>query len=351
MILPGSYLFTILLLVLSFICWGSWVNTFKAAGKWRFELFYFDFALGALIVAVICALTVGTLGWDGFSFMDDIRLAGKKQDLFALTAGGVFNLGNMLLLAGISIAGITVAFPVGAGIALAISSVLSYAVNRNGNPLIVAVGSLFILGAVVFNALAYKAVSLHKLMAQIRDGKTKSTKKKTSLKGVIVSAVGGVLLGAFYPLLDMAKNSDIGLGPYSMAFMFAFGVFFSTFVYNLFFMNLPVQGKPLELGEYFKGKGRQHLMGLLGGALFIGGVIAAFVSERATGPASASPALYFGLARGGVILAALWGVFYWKEFAGTEAKVRTFVIVMLVLLSVGVVALSVAQTLGIQAQA
>ena len=88
MILPGSYVTALILLIVGMVGWGVWANLFKAAGgKWRFELFYFDFAIGVVLMAGVLALTVGSLGFDGFSFADDLRLAGKRQDLSAFLAG------------------------------------------------------------------------------------------------------------------------------------------------------------------------------------------------------------------------------------------------------------------------
>src|ERR1700688_3569246 len=119
MVLPGSYAAVLILLTLGMLGWGMWANAFKAGGsKWRFELFYFDFAIGIALAATVLALTAGSLGFDGFSFTDDLRLAGKRQDFFAFCAGLIFNLGNMLLLAAASIAGLTVAFPVAMGCAV-----------------------------------------------------------------------------------------------------------------------------------------------------------------------------------------------------------------------------------------
>lgn len=59
MLLPQTYGAALALIVLTMFCWGSWANTFKLVGKWRFELFYYDYSLGVLIAAAIYALTFG----------------------------------------------------------------------------------------------------------------------------------------------------------------------------------------------------------------------------------------------------------------------------------------------------
>ena len=149
MILPGSYLFSLILLALSLLCWGSWANTLKMAGpKWRFELYCYDFAIGLVAAALLISFTFGSLGLDGFTVVDDLRLAGKRQDAFALVAGGIFTLGNMLLIAVISLAGMSVALPVGLGSALIFGAIL----NRTGSwvtPFVVA-SVLVVAGALLW---------------------------------------------------------------------------------------------------------------------------------------------------------------------------------------------------------
>src|SRR5579884_1153118 len=164
MILPGSYLFSILLLVLTLLGWGLWANMFKLAGsKWRFELFYFDFAIGVAIAALIAALTFGSLGWDGFAFTDSLQMAGKRQDLFAFLAGGIFNLGNMLLLAAVSVAGMTVAFPIVMGLGLIVASIWSYFADSATSIPMLAAGCVALAAAIVFDAQAYRAYTVRKL--------------------------------------------------------------------------------------------------------------------------------------------------------------------------------------------
>ena len=343
MILPSTYLFSMLLLILSMLCWGSWANTYKLAGpKWRFELFYYDFAVGVFLATLIAGFTFGSLGWDGFSFLDDIRNAGKRQDLFAFLGGCVFNLANMLLVAAISLAGMSVAFPICIGLALVIGTVWSYFLNPVGNPALLTAGCVCVLIGIGVDALAYKTHALTKLVGLAQQGKTKSTKKSFSSKGILIAIVGGLLMGSFYPLVELAKAPEVGLGPYGVAFVFAGGVLFSTFVYNLFFMNLPVQGKPVDFSEYFKGTAKAHYMGVLGGMLWSAGAITNFVAARAEGPAQVGPAVSYAMGQGATLISALWGLMYWKEFAGADPRVKTLVTTMLVLFVIGLALVSVA---------
>ncbi len=356
MILPGTYLSSLLLLILSMLCWGSWANTFKAAGKWRFELFYFDYAIGVFVASVICAFTFGTMGIDGFSVMDDLSLAGKKQELLAFVAGMVFNLANMLIVGAISIAGMAVAFPVGIGLALVVGVVLSYLTHPVGSAFLLGVGCIAILAAIVVDSIAWRRYAASRVAPAAKEAAAvretsrlviKAKKKGSSSgKGVLLSIIGGVLMGLFYPIVELSKQGDNGLGPYTIGLIFAAGVLFSTFIYNLFFMNLPIQGEPLEFGEYFRGKGRHHLLGIAGGIVWFIGAITNFVAARAEGPALVGPAVSYAMGQGATLITVLWGLIVWKEFAGAESPVRTLVTAMLAFFVIGLAAVSVAPLYG-----
>jgi glucose uptake protein len=349
MILPHTYIATLLVLFLSMLCWGSWANTQKMTGKWRFELFYFDYAFGVLLIAVICAFTLGSLGYDGFSFLDDVMNGGKRYVALSFAAGMIFNLANMLLVAAITVAGLAVAFPVGIGLALIIGVIWNYTIRPQGNPMLLFAGCALVVGAIIVDAIAYRAMELLRAEARAQAGKAKSTRKKVSLKGVFLSLASGVLMGSFYPLVVMSKSSDWGgtagengLGPYTIGVVFALGVFLSTLVFNLFFMNLPVEGEPLELLDYFKGLPKQHFLGVAGGALWCAGAIANFVGSSAPEAVQVGPAISLALGQGAAMVSALWGLLLWKEFKGADTRVTALVFIMFVLFIAGLALISVA---------
>jgi glucose uptake protein len=346
MILPASYLFTVILLILSLLCWGSWANTLKLAGKWRYELYCFDFAAGAFLIAAIAAMTFGSLGWDGFSFLDDIRNSGKRQELFAFLGGSAFNLGNMLLLAAVSIAGLSVAFPVGLGTALIVSVIWLYFGHPGGNPAFLALGSLAVSCAVVLTILAYRSRTAAAAAAARKQTATpvkgKPVRSVSSSRAILLAVAGGLMLGCAPQLVDAARETENGLGPYAILFIFTAAIVASTFVFSLFFMNLPVQGQPVDFGEYFKGSARQHGLGVLGGVLFSVGTLASLIAFRAEGVAHASPAISYAIEYGAPVVSALWGLIVWKEFAGANSKDKTFMFVMLVLFAAGIAAVAAA---------
>lgn len=331
MLLPTSYAAALLLTILSMLCWGSWANTFKLSKKWRFELFYFDYAIGVLVLALLAAYTFGSMG-DELSFADNLSITGKRQIAWALLAGAVFNLANMLLVAAISISGLAVAFPVGIGLALVIGVIWNYALRPAGNPLLLFGGALVVVAAIVVDALAYRTHALT----------SPGGLAKFSVKGLILSLISGLLMGSFYPLVEMSRAGDIGLGPYTAAVMFAIGVVVTTFIFNLYFMNLPIQGEPVPFLAYLKGSVRNHLLGLLGGILWCAGAVSNFVASSAPPDVHVSPAMSYAMGQGATLISALWGLVVWKEFAGASQRVRTQLTIMILLFVVGLTMVSIA---------
>jgi glucose uptake protein len=340
MILPQTHFAVLFLMILSLLCWGSWANTYKLAGKWRYELFYFDFAAGVVIIAFIYAFTVGNLGYDGFSFVDDLMHAGKRQWLYGFMGGVIFNLGNMILMSAISVTGMAVAFLVGIGVATIAGTTLAYAASSTGNPALLFLGCVLIAAAVVAASLAYRfhAVLKHEELA--RAGKAASTRRPSSIKGIVLALVSGLLLGSFFPLVDKAREGDIGLGPYAVAAVFAIGVFLSTFVFNVFLMNLPVEGEPLEVLDIFKSTPKQHLLGLAGGALWCIGMVTSLAAASAPAAAQVGTVAGYFLAHGFALLAALWGILLWREFKGSDVRVKTLAVLMLLLFAGGLLVIS-----------
>lgn len=334
MILPESYQTALLLSILSMLCWGSWANTTKLAPpKWRFELFYYDYAFGLLLTAVIAAYTLGMFGKE-LSFVDNVSITGKRQIFYATVAGIVFNLANMLLVGAIAIAGMAVAFPIGIGLALIIGVILNYVLNPQGNWMLLFGGVLVVLAAIIVNAMAYRAHAASKPAA----GK----KRDSSGKGIAISLLSGVLMGSFYPIIELSKQGDIGLGAYSVAFFFAIGVFTSTFLFNFYFMNLPLQGEPVSFAAYFRGSGKAHLLGVLGGIIWCAGAIANFAAASAPKTAQVGPAVSYALGQGATLISALWGLLVWKEFDGASGQARMLVFASLGLFVVGLALIALA---------
>jgi glucose uptake protein len=340
MILPQTHAAVLFLMTLSLLCWGSWANSYKLAGKWRYELYYFDFAAGVVVAAFLYAITVGNLGYDGFSFVDELMHAGKRQWLYGFAGGAIFNLGNMILMSAISVAGMAVAFPVGIGVAIVVGTSLAFAARSTGSPALLFGGCALIAAAAVAAALAHRfhAVLRHEELA--RAGKAASTRRPSSIKGIVLALVSGLLIGSFFPLVDKAREGDAGLGPYAVAVVFAAGVFFSTFVFNVFLMNLPVEGEPLEVLDIFKSTPKQHLLGLLGGAVWCTGMVASLAAAGAPPEAQVNAVEGCFLAQGFPLIAALWGILAWKELKGADLRVKLLALFMFLLFVCGLLLIS-----------
>ena len=345
MILPQSYPAVLFLMVLSLLCLGSWASLFKFAGKWRFELFYLDFAIGLLLASVIFAFTLGNIGYDGFNFIDDLQHAGKRQWMYIFIAGLIFNLGNMLLVAAVSVAGLSVAFPMGLGVALLLGSGLGIGGGPAGNATLLGLGCVLILTSIVVNAVSYRIMGVARHEELARAGKAKSTRRPSPLKGIILALAAGLLIGGFTPLVEKARQGDLGLGPYALGFIFAFGVFFSSFVFDIFFMNLPVEGDPVEFGWYLDGGLKKHLSGIASGIVWYTGLLSAWVCVGVPETIQGTPLPRFLLAQGAPVLAALWGIVVFREFKASDIRVKLMGTLMLVLYLCGLCMIGLAPLL------
>jgi glucose uptake protein len=285
---------------------------------------------------------VGNLGYDGFSFLDDLEHAGKRQWFYGFVAGVIFNFANMLLVAALSVSGMAVAFPVGIGMAIIMGSFLSYIVKPTGNLPILLAGCALIAAAIIVAAIACNILGVIRHEELARAGKAKSTRRPTTVKGVILALVSGLLMGSFFPLVQKGTEGEVGLGPYAITAVFALGIFLSAFVFDLFYINLPVQGEPLEISEFFHTRPGHHLLGVLGGVLWCGGAVASFAASAAPAQAQLSPALHSLLAQGYPLVAALWGLLAWKEFRGGDTRLKASALIMLVLFAGGLVLISLA---------
>jgi len=310
------------------LCWGSWANTQKLATKeWKFQLFYWDYCIGVLLFTLILALTMGNMGGGGRGFFADLGQASGKYLGFAFLGGVIFNIANILLVAAIDIAGLAVAFPIGIGLALVIGVITTYRVDPSGNATILFLGVGCVALAVILDALAYK--------------KLPSQGQKTTLKGMVLSVLCGVLMGFFYRwvansmsanLADLALPTELGkLTPYTALVLFALGLFASNFVFNTIVMFKPFAGEPVPLTDYFKkGNPRLHLVGILGGMIWSVGMSFSILAGD-----SAGYAISYGLGQGATMIAALWGVFIWKEFKTAPAGTNKLLALMFIFFIVG----------------
>ena len=300
MFLPHGFATALAMTIASTLCWGSWANTYKLTRGYRFELFYWDYAIGIVVVSLLWALTLGSAG-GGQPFLANVAAADRSNVAWAIVGGVIFNAANLLLVAGIDMAGLAIAFPVAIGIALVVGVVLSYAIEPRGNPVVLAAGVALALVAVLFDGRAYSALT--------QGGSA------VSRKSLVVCVVSGLLMGSFAPFVTRALTSGHALGPYSIAVFFTLGALLSCFVVNVYFMRRPLVGEPVDVSGFFAARPADHLLGLLGGFVWGTGTVFNFVAASFVGVA-----ISYAIGQAAPMVAAVWGIAVWREFRGAPPR-------------------------------
>lgn len=323
MFIIENYAVAVLFCIVTMLCWGSWANTQKlAAGTWRFELFYWDYVLGIVLMSLLFALTLGSVGEVGRSFSEDMAQGSEKYIGSAILGGVVFNAANILLGAAISIAGMSVAFPVGIGLALVIGVIVNYLDKPEGNPLYLFWGVALVAVAIILNALAYR--------------KTASKTLNVTYKGLLLSIIAGVLMGYFYKYVAVSMFTDFHvpedgkLSPYTAVVFFSLGILASNFLFNTMLMFKPFAGAPVSYGDYFRGGMKNHLTGVLGGMIWCVGMSFSIIASGKAGTA-----ISYGLGQGATVVAAIWGIYIWKEFKNAPQGTSNLLNMMLLCYIIG----------------
>lgn len=325
MYIINSYPLAVLLCVVTMLCWGSWANTQKLASKeWSFPLFYWDYTIGVIILTLIFGLTLGSNGNSGQAFIPNLLEAAPKAILLALLGGVIFNIANLLLVAAIEIAGMAIAFPIGIGLALVLGVITNYLPSpEDYNSFYLFLGVALVTIAIILNALAYKKV----------------LQGSKSTKGIVLSLVAGLLMSFFYRFVADSMSTDMinitpgTFTPYTAVFVFSIGIFVSNFVFNYYFMKKPVSGEPVTFKMYFKqGTPKLHIIGILGGIIWSLGMMLSIMAGDIAGYA-----ISYGLGQGATLVAAIWGVFVWKEFKGAPKGTSKLLALMFLSFIVGLV--------------
>lgn len=317
MVIVESYPVAVVLCFITMLCWGSWANTQKLATKeWKFQLFYWDYSIGILILSLVLAFTLGSIGERGRGFLIDLSQAESSNLLLAILGGVVFNFANILLVAAIDVAGMAVAFPVGIGLPLVIGVLSNYMALPVGNPWLLFMGVACVSMAIVLDAFAYK--------------KLPSSSEKSVVKGLLLSVVAGISMGFFYRFVAASMASSYSspepgaLSPYTAVVVFSMGLLLSNILFVTAVMYKPFSGGKVSPGDYFsKGNLRLHSVGILGGAIWGLGMSLSILAAGAAGYA-----ISYGLGQGATMVAAFWGVFVWKEFKDAPHGTNMLILAM-----------------------
>ena len=307
MFVPTTFAVALLMTIFSTVCWGSFANTFKGTRNYRFELYYWDYGLGIFLISVVLAFTLGSFAGGPTAFLANLHLADNINLFYAALGGFIFNIANVLLVAGIEIVGLAIAFPISIGIALVEGVVLSYALQPRGNSMLLGAGVFMAVVAVVLVGKAYGA-----LRATV-----------VSRRGVAVCVISGLLMGIFAPFVTRAMTRGNTLTPYTTAVFLTLGAFLCCFFFNTILMRKPIVGSPIAAGDYFRAPGTYHALGLLGGAIWGIGTVFNFVAASLVGVA-----ISYAIGQASPMVACLWGVFVWKEFRGANARAKGYLAAM-----------------------
>lgn len=327
MFIVESYGLAVALCWVTMLCWGSWGNTQKLAFRtWRYELFYWDYVIGILLFSLICGFTLGSTGESGRGFMQDLLQVSADNFWSAFLGGVIFNASNILLSASMSLAGMSVAFPIGVGLALVLGVFINYFSAPKGDPFILFLGVFLIVLAILFNGIASGKVS-HASGGSIRK------------KGILIAIFAGILMAFFYRFVAAAMDLEnleapaAGMmTPYSALFVFAVGIFISNFLFNTLVMKKPFTGEPVSYIQYFKGSFNTHLVGILGGVIWALGTACSYIAAGKAGAA-----ISYALGQGATMVAALWGLLIWKEFKGASRITNWLIALMLIFFISGLI--------------
>jgi len=332
MFIVSNYFLAVTFCIITMLCWGSWANTQKLATKnWGFPLFYWDYTLGVILLSLILGLTMGNHGDQGQGFFQNLFSASLTAFMYALLAGVIFNIANLLLVAAIDLAGMAIAFPIGIGIAHVLGVIGNDVATPVGNPILLFSGVGLVTLGIIFDALAYRKIS---------------TGSATS-KGILISVAAGILMGFFYRFVAASMSEDFvnptaGLfTPYTAVFVFSIGIFLSNFIFNSFFMYKPINGTRTTYRDYFKqGSPKLHLIGIAGGVIWCIGMLFNMIASGEAGFA-----ISYGLGQGATMVAAIWGVFIWKEFKNAPKKINPLIFLMFFFFISGIALIILAKTI------
>ena len=326
MFTPHSFSAALLMVITSTICWGSWANTYKGVKNYRFELFYWDYAIGISLISLILALTMGSQGGDA-SFLVNLHLASHSNMVSALVGGAIFNLANLLLVAGIDMAGLAIAFPVSIGIALVVGVVLSYGLQPKGNPWLLGLGVLLAVIAVIFDGKAYAVLG--------------AANRAVSRKSIVVCVISGILMGLWAPFVTRALTAGQPLTPYSTSVLFTLGALLSCFIFNIYLMRRPLNGAPVSISGFFRASAGDHLLGLAGGIIWGVGTVFNLVAANFTGVA-----ISYAIGQASPMVAALWGVLAWHEFQNARPRAKLYLALMFAFYVLAIISVARAQAVA-----
>lgn len=325
----------ICLCLVTMFFWGSWANAQKIVTKSApLYVFYRDYVYGILLSAIIVAFTLGSFGNQGRPVFADIQQAELRAILIAVAGGVVFNIGNMLLTVGISIAGISIAMPVGTGLSLAIGLVVNYLADPKGSVALLAIGGVAVLVAMGFSALAYRT----------KQEQGDQEQSSGTNRGIWIALAGGLVAGFFFRLTSEALITDLTkpetglLTPYSGLLLFSIGLAISNPLIEYLVRRFILTDEDGQK-TYRQTPLREHLVGMGGGVIWGLGMASLLIGSKQAGDA-----VSYGLSQGATIVSVLWGLFAWKEFKEAPKKANRYLWLMSIAYVAGLILIVLARS-------
>ncbi|WP_247237784.1 GRP family sugar transporter [Telluribacter sp. SYSU D00476] len=298
----------IIFCLITMLFWGSWTNGQKIVTQSApLTIFYRDYVYGIVLVSVLLAFTLGSLGEEGRPFLEDIRQADLRNILLAVAGGIIFNIGNTLLTVSILLAGLAIAMPVGTGLSLALGLVVNYLAEPGGKLPFLATGGGLVLVAIVLSSIAYKL-------------KGQEASSSESHKGLWIALAAGLTLGFFFVVISSSLAKELAqpeaklLTPYTGLLLFALGVGISNPLIERLVRHFKLADSE-DKTAYKEVPLKLHGIGLASGVIWGIGMITLLL-----GSPEAGEAVSFGLSQGATIIAVLWGLFAWAEFKDAPKK-------------------------------
>lgn len=318
MILVTNVTIALICCIYCCLCWGSWANTQKLVQQkeWKSFLFYWDYIFGFFLTSLL-----GLFLFNGGNYFDNVTW---ESVIWAVAGGVVWNFANIFLTAANGVAGMAVGFPIGGGLGWVGGIIFNYFVNGfNGNDILLWIGVIFAIAAMVLSGISY--------------GRLASREKKSPVAGIIFAIISGFGFAFFYGLVVKACAPEFGgigtLSPYQSVFFFALTVLLTTFVLNPIAMRHSVEGIQ-TMEQYFKnGTMRTHLIGILGGFIWMSGMVISFM----TAGANVNKAVSYALSNASPLVAMIWGVLVWKEFKNAPKGTSSYLIFMFLLFALALV--------------
>ncbi len=323
-----------------------------AGNRWRFELFSFDFALGSLAIALLASYTFGSSGSD-LGFAENLMLASRTNQAIAFGTGCVFALGNMLLLSAAALLGLTFSYAIVTATALVVLAAVQFSPDRASYMGVAIAAALLAIvcqsigvsgGAETLPAVSLPTPPVRK-SATSRSSRSKqpAAGMKNSSKGILVSLISGLALGAFVSPFYSSMFGSFGVGAYAGLVLFSAGMLSATLFLAFCFMNIPIQGGSIGLTDYFKGSFGRHLLGIAGGIICSVGIL--LLSLLFSFPADAQPNHLWiaAAALGASVLAVALGLTLWREMLlASGSVVRSLLIgALLLVVAIGTFAVAV----------